>query len=120
LYSHIRPIATELLQDPYPDFIEAAEALPGNICHPNIIPAPAESRKTLLIRISHYPQRSWRGFASLSGNQNVSIVPEFVANLVGHFANNQLRLSLWRLPAESQAYKLSCAEQELTIAFARQ
>jgi len=43
-----------------------------------------------------------------------------VGNLVVHFPNNQLRLSLYLLPAESQTHRLSCAGQEFTIAFARE
>jgi len=35
-------------------------------------------------------------------------------------ANNQLRLSLYQLPAESQTHRLSCVGQEFTIAFAGQ
>jgi len=43
-----------------------------------------------------------------------------VGNLMVHFPNNQLRLSLCQLPAESQNHKLYCARQEFTIVFARQ
>jgi hypothetical protein len=43
-----------------------------------------------------------------------------VGNAIVQFPNSQLRLSLYQLPAESQTYKLSRPEQELTIAFARE
>jgi len=51
---------------------------------------------------------------------NIGIVLKVGGNVIVQFANNQLRLSLYQLPAESRTHKLSCASQEFTILFGRQ
>jgi hypothetical protein len=48
---------------------------------------------------------SWfESFQQAQGLQLFDNVPKFVVNLAVHFPNNQLRLSLYQLPAESQTY----------------
>jgi hypothetical protein len=50
-------------------------------------------------------------------------VPQFRGNLIVHSAANQLRLSLYQLPAEPQTHpdvSRDCARDEFTIVCARQ